>query len=158
MKNTDDPKVIVALDFADAESVLALAQAHPELAHTVIAHEPPLNQLVPDREDLLRRTDEMIAMAWKHPNVYIGLDAYAPKHWPASIVHFINTFGQDKVLFGSDWPVCLIAADYERVWDLINNYLAYFGQEDQEKIMGLNAVDFYNLNVSHNSNATLSNS
>jgi predicted TIM-barrel fold metal-dependent hydrolase len=47
----------------------------------------------------------MIAMAWKHPNVYIGLDAYAPKHWPASIQHFINTFGQDKVLFGSDWPV-----------------------------------------------------
>ncbi|MFE9747384.1 alpha/beta fold hydrolase [Saccharothrix saharensis] len=44
-----------------AVSVLALAQAHPELAHTVIAHEPPLDQLVPDREDLLRRTDEMIA-------------------------------------------------------------------------------------------------
>ncbi len=36
--------------------------------------------------------DEMIAMAWKHPNVYIGLDAYAPKHWPASIVQYINTF------------------------------------------------------------------
>ncbi|MCE6996566.1 alpha/beta hydrolase [Saccharothrix sp. S26] len=44
-----------------AVTVLALAQAHPELAHTVIAHEPPLDQLVPDREDLLRRTDEMVA-------------------------------------------------------------------------------------------------
>ncbi|XVS66609.1 alpha/beta fold hydrolase [Actinosynnema sp. CA-299493] len=44
-----------------AVSVLALAQAHPELAHTVIAHEPPLDQLVDDREDLLRRTDEMVA-------------------------------------------------------------------------------------------------
>lgn len=44
-----------------AVSVLALAQAHPELAHTVIAHEPPLEQLVADREDLLRRTDEMVA-------------------------------------------------------------------------------------------------
>lgn len=49
--------------------------------------------------------DEMIAMAWKHENVCIGLDAYAPKHWPASIVHFANTYGQDKVLFGTDWPV-----------------------------------------------------
>ncbi|PSL53590.1 pimeloyl-ACP methyl ester carboxylesterase [Saccharothrix carnea] len=44
-----------------AVSVLALAQGHPEVAHTVIAHEPPLDQLVPDREDLLRRTDEMVA-------------------------------------------------------------------------------------------------
>lgn len=49
--------------------------------------------------------DEMIAMAWKHPNIYIGLDAYGPKHWPASVVHYANTFGQDKVLFGTDWPV-----------------------------------------------------
>ncbi|MFI9010865.1 alpha/beta fold hydrolase [Actinosynnema sp. NPDC053489] len=44
-----------------AVSALALAQAHLDLAHTVIAHEPPLDQLVPDRADLLRRTDEMVA-------------------------------------------------------------------------------------------------
>lgn len=50
-------------------------------------------------------TDEMISVAWKHPNVYIGSDAYAPRHWPQSFVHFINTWGQDKVLFGTDWPV-----------------------------------------------------
>ena len=57
--------------------------------------------------------DEMISMAWKHPNVYIGLDAYAPKPWPASLVHYLNTFGQDKVLFGTDWPV----VDPERAMD-----------------------------------------
>jgi predicted TIM-barrel fold metal-dependent hydrolase len=50
-------------------------------------------------------TDEMIAMAWKHPNVYIGCDAHSPKYWPASFVQFINTYGQDKVLFGTDYPV-----------------------------------------------------
>jgi predicted TIM-barrel fold metal-dependent hydrolase len=50
-------------------------------------------------------TDEMIAMAWKHENVFIGVDAYAPKHWPPQLVHFLNTYGRDKVLFGSDWPV-----------------------------------------------------
>ncbi len=49
--------------------------------------------------------DEMIAMAWKHENVFIGGDAYAPKHWPASFVHYANTYGRDKVLFGTDWPV-----------------------------------------------------
>jgi predicted TIM-barrel fold metal-dependent hydrolase len=55
-------------------------------------------------------TEEMIAMAWKHPNVYIGTDAHSPKYWPQSFVHYINTFGQDKVLFGTDFPVL----DFER--------------------------------------------
>ncbi len=50
-------------------------------------------------------TEEMIAMAWKHENVFIGVDAYAPKHWPASLVRYLNTYGRHKVLFGTDWPV-----------------------------------------------------
>ena len=50
-------------------------------------------------------TDEMIAMAWKHPNVYIGSDAHSPRYWPASFVNYINTYGQDKVIFGTDFPV-----------------------------------------------------
>jgi predicted TIM-barrel fold metal-dependent hydrolase len=49
--------------------------------------------------------DEMIAMAWKHEHVYIGLDAYAPKHLPASLLHYMNTYGDTKVLFGTHWPV-----------------------------------------------------
>jgi predicted TIM-barrel fold metal-dependent hydrolase len=50
-------------------------------------------------------TDEMIAMAWKHENVFIGVDAYAPKHWPKALVHYLNSYGREKVLFGTDWPV-----------------------------------------------------
>ena len=50
-------------------------------------------------------TDEMIAMCWKHDNVYVAGDAYAPKHWPAQLVHYANTYGRNKVLFGTDWPV-----------------------------------------------------
>ncbi|KAA9381535.1 amidohydrolase [Microbispora cellulosiformans] len=50
-------------------------------------------------------TEEMIAVAYKHPNVYIGVDAYAPRHWDPKLVHYANTFGQDKVLFGTDFPV-----------------------------------------------------
>jgi predicted TIM-barrel fold metal-dependent hydrolase len=50
-------------------------------------------------------TEEMIAMAWKHENVFIGADAYAPRHWPASLVRYADSYGEDKVLFGTDWPV-----------------------------------------------------
>ena len=42
--------------------------------------------------------EEMISVAWKHPNVYIGSDAYAPKFWKPEFVQFINSWGQDKVL------------------------------------------------------------
>lgn len=49
--------------------------------------------------------DEMIAMAWKHENVFIGIDAYAPKHLPQPLVHYMNSYGSHKVLFGTDWPV-----------------------------------------------------
>ena len=49
--------------------------------------------------------EEMISVAWKHPNVYIGSDAYAPRYWKEEFVHFINSWGQDKVIFGTDFPV-----------------------------------------------------
>ena len=50
-------------------------------------------------------TQEMISMAWKHENVFIGVDAYAPKHWPPEIVRYLDSYGRHKVLFGTDWPV-----------------------------------------------------
>jgi predicted TIM-barrel fold metal-dependent hydrolase len=50
-------------------------------------------------------TEEMIAMSWKHDNVYIGTDAHSPKYWPDSLVRYINSYGQDKVIFGTDFPV-----------------------------------------------------
>jgi predicted TIM-barrel fold metal-dependent hydrolase len=50
-------------------------------------------------------TDEMISMCWKHENVHVAGDAYAPKHWPRQFVHYANSYGRHKVLFGTDWPV-----------------------------------------------------
>ena len=50
-------------------------------------------------------TDEMIAMVWKHANVYIGTDAHSPKYWPPSLVQYMNSYGQDKVIFGTDFPI-----------------------------------------------------
>lgn len=50
-------------------------------------------------------TEEMISMCWKHENIYTAGDAYAPKHWPKSYVHYANTYGSHKVLFGTDFPV-----------------------------------------------------
>jgi predicted TIM-barrel fold metal-dependent hydrolase len=50
-------------------------------------------------------TDEMISMCWKHENIYTAGDAYAPKHWPVQYVRYADSYGSNKVLFGTDWPV-----------------------------------------------------
>lgn len=47
---------------------------------------------------------EMIAMALKHPNVYISTCGHAPDHWPAAFTQFALTRGKCKVIFGSNWP------------------------------------------------------
>ena len=36
--------------------------------------------------------------------IVISTDAHSPKYWPESVVRFINSYGQDKVLFGTDYP------------------------------------------------------
>jgi hypothetical protein len=54
-------------------------------------------------------TEEAIAVAWKHRNVWIDTSAHIPKHFPKSFVHFMRSFGQDKCLFASDWPLLPIA-------------------------------------------------
>lgn len=84
-------------------------------------------------------TDEMISMAWKHENIYIGGDAYAPKHWPEQMVHYANTYGQDKFLFGTDWPVIDPVRAVTEVGDLDFRPIPY------AKIMRGNAIRIFNL-------------
>lgn len=55
-------------------------------------------------------TEEMLAIAWKHPNMWIDTSAHLPKHFPDSFVHFLRTFGSDKCIWASDWPIL----DFER--------------------------------------------
>jgi predicted TIM-barrel fold metal-dependent hydrolase len=48
---------------------------------------------------------ELIALAWKHRNLFIGAGAHAPKYWDPALVQFLNTRGKGKVLWGTDFPV-----------------------------------------------------
>ncbi|KIM99768.1 hypothetical protein OIDMADRAFT_126123 [Oidiodendron maius Zn] len=49
-------------------------------------------------------TQEMIGVAWKHPNIYIDTSAYLPKYYPPELVQFANTIGRKKVMFGTNFP------------------------------------------------------
>lgn len=49
--------------------------------------------------------EELVALAWKHRNVYIGTSAHHPKYWDPALVSFANSRGRGKVLYGTDYPV-----------------------------------------------------
>ena len=83
--------------------------------------------------------DEMIAMCWKHENVFTAGDAYAPRYWPSSFVHYLNSYGRDKVMFGTDWPVI----DPERAVAEVNEL--GLKPESRQRLMRDNALRVFGL-------------
>jgi L-fuconolactonase len=56
-------------------------------------------------------------------------------------------FGPSRLMFGSDWPVCTVAASYRRAVELLKDYLAGYPVEDREAVLGGNAAKFWRLKV-----------
>jgi L-fuconolactonase len=54
-------------------------------------------------------------------------------------------FGTNRLCFGSDWPVCLVAARYEKVLDIIHTFCRQVSDNEREKILSGNAISFYQL-------------
>lgn len=52
-------------------------------------------------------TEEMISLAWKHENVFLGIDAHNPKYLEPTLVHFMRTRGQNKVVWGTNYPAVM---------------------------------------------------
>ena len=71
--------------------------------------------------------------AWKKENFKPYMDVVA------------ETFGVDRIMFGSDWPVCLVAASYDEVVGIVEDYFSSFSEDEKEKFFALNAIEFYNL-------------
>ncbi|UVI28517.1 amidohydrolase family protein [Paenibacillus spongiae] len=97
---------------------------------------------------------QMSAIA-KHPNIYCKLSgmvteadhtSWKPQDFSAYIRPILDMFGPERVMFGSDWPVCLLAASYDQVVDILEQALPdSLSAEDRAKLFGLNAKKFYKL-------------
>jgi L-fuconolactonase len=88
------------------------------------------------------------------PNVFCKLSGLVTEpnwqHWePAQIVPFLDiafeSFGPDRLMIGSDWPVCLVAAPYAKAIGVVKNYILKETVESQNSILGGNAQRFYRL-------------
>lgn len=71
--------------------------------------------------------------------------AWKPADFVFYIQHILEVFGPQRIMFGSDWPVCNVAAQYHRVVALVEQALGHLSPDDQELIWHQNAVDFYRL-------------
>lgn len=70
---------------------------------------------------------------WKEEDFYPYLDVV------------FETFGTQRLLFGSDWPVMLLAGNYTKWKNLVEKYMQRFIDEEREAVFGNNAIEFYNL-------------
>lgn len=57
----------------------------------------------------------------------------------------VEAFGTKRIMYGSDWPVCLVAATYKKVLEIVQEYFSSYSSGEQQMFFGDNATGFYNL-------------
>jgi predicted TIM-barrel fold metal-dependent hydrolase len=106
------------------------------------------------REKILDPWRANIHAIAKFPNIFCkisGLVAYAdPHHWTAEdlrpyVDHAIECFGWDRVMFGSDWPVCTLSASYRQWVEALMSLTRGAGEVNQKKLFQENAIRIYRL-------------
>lgn len=102
----------------------------------------------PWKEDIRRLAE--------HPNVWCKLSGMVTEtdwknHKPEDFKPYLDivfeAFGSSRLMIGSDWPVCLLAGNYRYVTGIVKNYISELPGDEQEKIMGKNCIDFYELDI-----------
>jgi len=63
----------------------------------------------------------------------------------------LEAFGPSRILFGSDWPVCTVAASYGHWTSVVRDFIANLSADEQNAILGGNAINVYNLTKSNSS-------
>ncbi len=95
-----------------------------------------------------------IAAVAKFENVYCKIsgmvteanwNSWKKEDFKPSLDVIVEAFGISRVIFGSDWPVCLVAASYKEVVGIVKDYFSAFSKEEQDQFFRLNATRFYKL-------------
>lgn len=93
--------------------------------------------LLAERDYIYCKLSGMITEAnwkkWKKEELKVYLDTA------------LELFGPRRLMFGSDWPVCLVAGQYEQVLELIEEFIQPLSQSEQAQIMGGTAMEFYGI-------------
>jgi L-fuconolactonase len=142
---------VVAVLPRHVEHVATIAERHPTL-RLVIDHlaKPPIN----GGGDPATWCAAM-ARAAQHPLVYAKLSGLYPgagdqTGWSAAdlrpYVEFaLRTFGPSRLMYGGDWPICVMAGGYAKVWREVGSLLEELDPVDRGRILGGSAIEFYRI-------------
>lgn len=106
------------------------------------------------KDGIMSPWDLNISEIAKRPNVYCKVSGMVteadPKRWtPADLQPYIDVvlraFGPKRLMYGSDWPVMLLAGEYVRWYDVVTNAISKLSKAEQERIMGGTAMEAYGL-------------
>jgi L-fuconolactonase len=142
-----------------AYDILILEKHLPQTIRFVDAH--PNQLFVLDHiakpligQNLLSPWRENIIELAKRPNVYCKLSGMVTeadyKTWtPAQLKPYfdvvLEAFGPSRLMFGTDWPVCLVGVGYQQWFEVLKRVISSLSANEQNAIMGENAVSVYRL-------------
>jgi L-fucono-1,5-lactonase len=110
--------------------------------------------LPPIAEKKMDGWDRDIEMVAQLPDVWCKLSGMihqaGPKDWKPSdlkpyVDHVVKQFGYDRLMFGTDWPICTLAVSYQQVIDALRVVLGPIRKEDASRVWGRSAQRFYDI-------------
>lgn len=131
-----------------------LAARHPGL-RLVVDHlgKPPVGGTPGDRADWRR----LIAAAARHPQVHAkvsglysasgALDSWTTDEVRPFVEDALELFGPDRLMYGGDWPISLLAGGYARTWEACLELLAPLDPDDRAAVLGGTAARFYRIDT-----------
>ena len=108
----------------------------------------------PIKDSKMSPWSDQLKAAAENTNVYAkisGLNTAADWNtWSASdlepyIDFAVECFSPKRLMFGSDWPVCILAGDFQKVWTETKAVLGGYSTREQDEMLGANAAEFYHL-------------
>jgi L-fuconolactonase len=134
--------------------VPGISARHPDL-RLVIDHlgKPPIGGTIEQRT----RWKELLQSAAENPNVYAKLSglyssvgdmgAWTTESVKPFVDDAVDIFGADRLMFGSDWPIAVLAGGFQRTWMGLRAMTADLSHRERDAIQGGAAIDFYRLVV-----------
>jgi len=111
--------------------------AKPDIKYKDISKWSNYMRQIAQHENVFCKVSGMVTEAnwqkWQKEDFYIYLDIV------------LEFFGVDRIVYGSDWPVCLVAGQYEEQLAIVQSYFEKLTSTEKNKIFGGNAVRFYKL-------------
>lgn len=173
VQDEEDPNFLLTMEFVDGVKLLDLY----DYTYDLLIYEKQLpaaikfldklsgqQKIVLDhigkpliKERLSNKWKDSIQVLAEYPALYIKISGLVTeadwKHWDIDTFKpyldvVVAAFGAERIMVGSDWPVCLLAAEnHQTVMDIAEDYFKNYSAADKNKIFGDNCASFYKLDL-----------